>query len=133
MTDNAVHDKDNSLWDIGIDWLSTYNSTQHTMGIVFIRCADISPRDKGKEWNQKVVAIIPGPKQPEVLLPYLSPMLSELETLASEGIKVSGQVHTTAVLLPAHTGGATTLASFLVCTVKPWGWLGAPKHIIIPG
>lgn len=81
--------KDNSLWDFGIDWLAPYISTQHSMGILFVRCADVSARDKGKKWNQHVIAIIPGPRQPDVLAPYLTALIDELKVLADEGITVS--------------------------------------------
>ncbi|GFR53095.1 hypothetical protein Agub_g15806, partial [Astrephomene gubernaculifera] len=69
--DGVIFQHDSSIYDIGIDWITPYNSTQHSVGIVFIRCADVNPRDKGKSWNQHVIAIIPGPRIPSTLNPYM--------------------------------------------------------------
>lgn len=82
-------DADSSVYDIGIDWIAPYNSTQHTIGLVFLRCADVNPRDKGKSWNQHVIGIIPGPKMPENLNPYMQVIVDELLRLCEEGMLVT--------------------------------------------
>ncbi|EFJ44542.1 hypothetical protein VOLCADRAFT_95128 [Volvox carteri f. nagariensis] len=84
----ALH-PDSSIYDISIDWIAPYNSTQHSIGILFIRCADMDPHNKGKIWNQRVIAIIPGPRMPSVLHPYLQPIVDDLLRLASDGMRVS--------------------------------------------
>ncbi|EFJ39535.1 hypothetical protein VOLCADRAFT_100848 [Volvox carteri f. nagariensis] len=84
----ALH-PDSSIYDIGIDWIAPYNSTQHSIGILFICCADMDPHNKGKIWNQGVIAIIPGPRMPSVLHPYLQPIVDDLLRLASDGMRVS--------------------------------------------
>lgn len=43
------------------------------------RCFDVDPRNLGKDDNIRPVVIIPGPKQPSNLGPYLLPMLEEFK------------------------------------------------------
>ncbi|EFJ48375.1 hypothetical protein VOLCADRAFT_104765 [Volvox carteri f. nagariensis] len=83
----ALH-PDSSIYDIGIDWIAPYNSTQHSIGILFIRCADMDPHNKGKIWNQGVIAIIPGPRMPSVLCGRLSIEVSTIAGLITGVVPV---------------------------------------------
>lgn len=85
----AVWSRLNSFYDIGIDWVAPYNSTTYTIGIVFLRCVDVSNGDQCKSWNTVVIGIIPGPNQPERLSPYLEPLVAELERLGLHGMTVT--------------------------------------------
>lgn len=47
------------------------------------RCFDVDPRNLGKDDNTRPVIIIPGPKQPANLAPYLMPLLEEFVKLGN--------------------------------------------------
>jgi hypothetical protein len=75
-----------------LDWLEPFNSIAYSVGIIGIRCADIEPRNKGKAYNVMAVVIIPGPKQPKNLRPYVEKLLTELQELSFAGMTVT-QAH----------------------------------------
>ena len=52
------------------------------------RCADIEERNKGKAYNVRPILIIPGPKQPTNLDPYLLPTLEALLEMGKNGLQV---------------------------------------------
>jgi hypothetical protein len=49
------------------------------------RCADIPHSERSKRSYSCVLAIIPGPKEPSNMEPYLEPMVEELRLLGPEG------------------------------------------------
>jgi hypothetical protein len=79
---DAVYSPHNSFYDIGIDWVQPYKSAKYSMGIVFIRCADIKEENKSKNWNCAIVGIIPGPKKPSNLGPHLSKLIYDFDRLS---------------------------------------------------
>lgn len=87
-TGGKVNSMDASVYDLGIDWITPYNSTQHSIGLIFIRCADVDPRNKGKCWNQHVIAIIAGPKAPETIDPIMRLIASDFLRLQN-GMQVT--------------------------------------------
>lgn len=72
-----------------LDWLEPFNSIAYSVGVLGIRCADIEPRNKGKSYNCMPVVIIPGPKQPKNLRPYVAKLLVELRDLSFDGMTVT--------------------------------------------
>lgn len=48
-----------------------------------LRSFDVDPRNLGKDDNIRPLLIIPGPKQPSNLAPYLIPMLNEFHKLGN--------------------------------------------------
>ncbi|EFJ51490.1 hypothetical protein VOLCADRAFT_87564 [Volvox carteri f. nagariensis] len=79
---DAVYSPHNSFYDIGVDWVQPYKSAKYSMGIMFIRCADIKEENKSKNWNCAVIGIIPGPKKPSNLGPHLSRVIDDLDRLS---------------------------------------------------
>lgn len=80
---------DNAHYDIGIDWVNPYNSSAYTIGIIFVRCRSVKPRNTGKAWASAVVGIIPGPRSPGILSPYLQLLVDELLLLQDKGMSVT--------------------------------------------
>ncbi|GIM12301.1 hypothetical protein Vretimale_15674 [Volvox reticuliferus] len=107
---------DSSIYDIGIDWITPYNSTQHSVGVIFLRCADVNPRDKGKRWNQHVIGIIPGPKMPENLSPYMELIVQDLLRLCRQGMVVT-EAATAAAAVVTGDAGAQMAAGVAAATV----------------
>lgn len=84
----AQSSQDVSIYDLFLDWVEPYSSVAHATGILCITCADIDPRNKGKNFNVRPVLIIPGPHQPKNMNTFLSPLLREARELWIQGIKV---------------------------------------------
>lgn len=84
-----VDDVNTSGYELMLDWLEPFNSIAYSVGIIGIRCADIEPRNKGKSYNCMPVVIIPGPKQPKNLRPYVVQLLTELKELSFQGMPVT--------------------------------------------
>ena len=81
----ALFHPDNSGYEIGMDWAQPYDFKQHSTGVVCIRSVDIPHAHRSKARFCFPVAILPGPKEPSRIEPYLEPLFKELEVLGPGG------------------------------------------------
>ncbi|GMH35009.1 hypothetical protein BSKO_02870 [Bryopsis sp. KO-2023] len=84
----------NSIYDVLIDWTQPFDSVHHSTGIVGLRCADVDECHKGKDAFTRVVAIIPGPREPESIAPILRRICSKFAEFVEKdgGIQVTEHV-----------------------------------------
>ena len=60
----------------------------HSTGVLAIQVIDVDARDRGKSEMVAIIAVIPGPKKPSTMAPYLSRAIDELLVLFREGFVV---------------------------------------------
>lgn len=73
------------LWEICYDWAQPFGSCQYSVGIISLRCTSLNEEDKCKSFNNKLLAIIPGPKQPDNFEIYLDRTLRVFEVAGLNG------------------------------------------------
>lgn len=66
-----MFDNDCSGYELGFDELEPHNSCVYSMGIGAIRCSDLPDDMKNKAAFSHVLFIIPGPKAPSVIRPFV--------------------------------------------------------------
>lgn len=76
---------DNGAWEIGLDWGQVYNFKQRSTGFVMIRPLDIPPEHRGEARFCKVLAVLPGPKEPKNLQTYLQRTFAGFKELGPFG------------------------------------------------
>jgi hypothetical protein len=74
---SSMRDLHNVRFDILADWLQPWGSVAYSVGIISLRCCDVSPRNLGKTGSSRIVIIIPGPKMPKSIRPYIMGLLQE--------------------------------------------------------
>ena len=72
-----VNDQNCCVYDIGLDWAQLFHTKVHSMGIVALRCANMPNLYRSKRKFCRVVALIPGPKEPPSMDPYVNLMVHE--------------------------------------------------------
>jgi hypothetical protein len=108
--DFSWEDWQNLRIDLLVDWLQPYSSVSHSVGIISIRCADVSPRNLGKKSSSRIVAIIPGPKMPENANSYIIGILEEFKQALESRMTLS-------VKLPCSVDGQSAGVSSV--SVRP--------------
>jgi len=61
----------NSIIEILADWVEPYSTATHSTGVIGIRYMDVDAANMGKSEFVKPLLIIPGPRKPLKLRPYL--------------------------------------------------------------
>lgn len=99
---NLWDDKYTLRVDLLLDWLQPWSSTQYSLGVLGIRIPDVEPKNVGKNYCMKPLAIIPGPKAPNTIRPYLLRTLERFKTYLTERLEVSVPIANEPSLQPAQ-------------------------------
>jgi len=70
-----------SLVEFLLDWVNPFKGSSYTVGVLGVRFADIGNRHRGKSRFIKPLIIIPGPRKPKLLQPYIMRTLLRLKEL----------------------------------------------------
>ena len=68
---------------MNIDWFQPYESTQYSIGIVYLSVFNLPREIRNKIGNIIVCSVIPGPHEPSNMNSILEPMVEELQQLWS--------------------------------------------------
>ena len=60
-----IDSRDTSVYVIGVDWFQPFKYTNHSVGVVFLKCLDFEDRFQGVGTNVFPLMIIQGPKEPK--------------------------------------------------------------------
>jgi hypothetical protein len=63
--------RNSSGYELCLDWLEPFDSVAYSVGVLGIRSSDIPDDTKNRLEFTEILAIIPGPRQPPCLRPYL--------------------------------------------------------------
>ena len=66
---------------LNIDWFNLYEDTQYSVGAIYLSILNLPRSDRFKYENIILVGIIPGPKEPDNLNHFLTPLVKELQIL----------------------------------------------------
>ena len=83
------------------DEVQPFNKGIHSTGVLALQVCDVEARNRGKSYTVGILAVIPGPRKPAVLAPYLDRAISDLILYFHDGLVVE---HT---WVEVNTGGAT--------------------------
>ena len=72
---------------MNIDWFQPYDHTVCSVGVIYLTVINLPRTIRYKLENMLIVGIIPGPKEPHDINPFLEPLVCELEQFWS-GIKL---------------------------------------------
>ena len=72
---------------MNIDWFQPYDHTVCSVGVIYLAVMNLPRTIRYKLENMLIVGIIPGPKEPHDINPFLEPLVCELEQFWS-GIKL---------------------------------------------
>ena len=71
---------------LNVDWFNPFKHGNYSMGAVYLSVLNLPRKIRFKEQNTILVGLIPGPKEPKLLLnSYLTPLVQELLQL-DEGV-----------------------------------------------
>ena len=83
--DGCLFHEDNSAYQIGMDFAEPFNTRSFSSGVVGVRCRDIPHAHRSKLAFCAPLAIIPGPKAPQDMAPYLQLIFQEIAIAGSQG------------------------------------------------
>eukprot|EP00884_Botryococcus_braunii_P019504 jgi/Botrbrau1/6237/Bobra.0109s0032.1 len=75
-----IKDKDTSVYELGMDYFQPFQNSNYSVGLVIIRCLDIPSLQRSKLRFSQVVAVISGPREPQLIKGCISGILQELQT-----------------------------------------------------
>ncbi|KAK9906510.1 hypothetical protein WJX75_003063 [Coccomyxa subellipsoidea] len=78
-----------SAYELGFDYGQIFNFKTHSTGIMVLRCFDLPAHARSRQEFCVPLLVIPGPKEPKNLKPYLDHMLQEFKEVASQGLEVT--------------------------------------------
>jgi len=58
-----------------IDWYNPYKGSSYSLGLISLKCTDVSSANLGKTAYTRPLVVIPGPSMPPNLSPYFAPIL----------------------------------------------------------
>ena len=71
---------------LNVDWFNPFKHRNYSMGAIYLSIINLPRQLRFKEQQAILVGLIPGPKEPKVVLnSYLAPLVQEL-SLLDEGI-----------------------------------------------
>eukprot|EP00889_Picochlorum_renovo_P002233 jgi/Picre1/29263/NNA_004655.t1 len=76
-------DKVTSIWSIGIDGSQPFGRRAHSCTLIVLKCEDMDSEGRYLSCNSRLLGIIPGPKEPKDLNPFLCFIGEEFERLRS--------------------------------------------------
>lgn len=98
--------RDNVRFDILTDWLQPWGSVAYSVGFLSVRCCDVSPRNLGKAGSSRIVVVIPGPKIPQNMKPYIMGLLGDFAQGLDSKLQLKTNVpgHDSISIRPLLTG-----------------------------
>ncbi len=85
---NTVWRPNACTYKLTVDWAEPYKSLAWAVGVLALVGEDVPGRERGKEWVMAILAIIPGPRVPELMRPYLETTLRAFAKLGVSGMRV---------------------------------------------
>lgn len=128
--------RDRCLIDLGYDGAKIWNHITHSTGFLALRTLDVPFWQRGKKDNVRLLALFPGPKEPDsdgMKKIFMQPFVDEMEKLERVGFKVYDKYLGTDYILKVHlaTVSADTPArSTVSCTSKQGAMMGDSKSIM---
>ena len=75
---------------LNIDWFRPYKHTPYSVGVIYMVITNLPRSIRFKKENVILVGIVPGPSEPPLHMnSYLKPLVDELNSLWSVGLKIS--------------------------------------------
>ena len=74
---------------LNVDWFQPYEHVCESLGAMYLVINNLPRHLRFKSHNIIIVGLIPGPKEPENINPYLGPLVEELKELSS-GVTILG-------------------------------------------
>jgi hypothetical protein len=128
--------RDRCLIDLGYDGAKIWNHITHSTGFLAMRTLDVPFWQRGKKDNVRLLALFPGPKEPDsdgMKKIFMQPFVEEMEKLERVGFKVDDKYLGKEYILKVHlaTVSADTPArSTVSCTSKQNAMMGDSKSIM---
>lgn len=95
----------NYALQLNVDWFNPYKHTQHSEGAIYLSILNLPRNERFLQENIILVGVIPGPKEPPLLInTYLEPLVDELIKLWS------------GVIFKDHNGHSTIVRAALLCS-----------------
>ena len=66
---------------LNIDWFNPFSETIYSVGAIYLTVLNLPRTDRFKLENMILIGMIPGPKEPKNLNPFLKPLIEELKQL----------------------------------------------------
>ena len=67
------------LVTLNVDWFQPFSHTEYPVGVIYLTIQNLPRNERFKEENIILVGVIPGPKEPELVNSYLSPLVEDLK------------------------------------------------------
>jgi hypothetical protein len=74
---------------LNIDWFQPYKHIQHSVGAIYLSINNLPRHLRYKPSNIILLGIIPGPREPHDLNPFIAPIIDEFKEL-QHGIDIDG-------------------------------------------
>eukprot|EP00889_Picochlorum_renovo_P006409 jgi/Picre1/33439/NNA_008763.t1 len=81
--ESTAGDDTTSIWSIGVDGSQPFGRKAHSCTLIVLKCEDMAPEGRYLSCNTRLLGIIPGPKEPKNLNPFLCFIGEEFERLRS--------------------------------------------------
>jgi hypothetical protein len=78
-TKGVFFDWKSGAYELGYDGAQVFNFCKHTTGFIFIRPLNIPERMRSQHQFTRLLAIIPGPREPSNIDPYIAPIVMDLK------------------------------------------------------
>lgn len=108
-----------SGFELGFDNLEPHDSVVNSVGILGIRCADLPDDEKSKQRYSHILAIIPGPKAPSVLRPFLLRTMRALHDHAP-GRRGATPIPVQEAYMDGDVSGGCVRSSMCACRAVRW-------------
>lgn len=94
----------NYALQLNVDWFNPFQHTQHSEGAIYISILNLPRKERFLQENIILVGVIPGPKEPPLLInSYLNPLVNELNDLWK------------GVILKDHNNHSVLIRAALIC------------------
>lgn len=95
----------NYALQLNVDWFNPFKHTQHSEGAIYISILNLPRKERFLQENIILVGVIPGPKEPPLLInTYLNPLVEELKDLWK------------GVILKNHNNHSLLIRAALLCS-----------------
>jgi hypothetical protein len=75
---------------LNIDWFNPYKHSPYSVGAIYMVVTNLPRSERFKKENVILVGLIHGPAEPPIHMnSYLNPLVEELKTLWTDGLKVT--------------------------------------------
>ena len=88
QVDPRILHRESSAYNQLFDFVEPFKGTKWSTGVLGIRCIDVDTRNRSKAHNVAILAVIPGPRNPAVIAPYMLRTLEAFRGLLDTGMQV---------------------------------------------